>query len=43
MTPVDALDTMVLMGLNDEAKDARELIATQLSFDKDLDVRISRS
>ena len=39
MTPVDALDTMLLMGLDDEAKDARELIATQLSFDKDLDVK----
>jgi mannosidase alpha-like ER degradation enhancer 2 len=39
MTPVDALDTMVLMGLDDKAKDARELIATRLSFDKDLDVK----
>lgn len=39
MTPVDALDTMILMGLDDEARDARELIATQLSFDKDIDVK----
>jgi hypothetical protein len=39
MTPVDALDTMVLMGLDDEAKETRELIATRLSFDKDLDVK----
>jgi hypothetical protein len=39
MTPVDALDTMILMGLDDEAKQTRELIATQLSFDKDLDVK----
>jgi len=39
MTPVDALDTMILMGLNDEAKEARELIATKLSFDRDLDVK----
>jgi hypothetical protein len=33
MTPVDALDTMLLMGLDDEARQARELIATRLSFD----------
>jgi mannosidase alpha-like ER degradation enhancer 2 len=39
MTPVDALDTMVLMGLDAEAKDARELIDTQLSFDQDMDVK----
>jgi len=39
MTPVDALDTMLLMGLDDEAKQARELIATQLSFDRDVDVK----
>jgi hypothetical protein len=39
MTPVDALDTMLVMGLNDEAKDTRELIATKLSFDKDFDVK----
>ena len=39
MTPVDALDTMLLMGLDKEADEARELIATQLSFDRDLDVK----
>ena len=39
MTPVDALDTMVLMGLDDEAKEARELIATKLSFDRDIYVK----
>lgn len=39
MTPVDALDTLLLMGLTEEADAARELIATQLSFDKDLDVK----
>jgi mannosidase alpha-like ER degradation enhancer 2 len=39
MTPVDALDTMVLMGLDEDAKQARELIATQLSFDQDMDVK----
>jgi mannosidase alpha-like ER degradation enhancer 2 len=39
MTPVDALDTMILMGLDDEAKSTREYIATHLSFDKDIDVQ----
>ena len=39
MTPVDALDTMVLMGLDDEAKAARELIATNLSFNQDIYVK----
>lgn len=39
MTPVDALDTMVLMELTDEAKEDRELIDKQLSFDKDIYVK----
>jgi predicted alpha-1,2-mannosidase len=39
MTPVDALDTMILMGLKTEADKDRELIATQLSFDKDIYVK----
>jgi ER degradation enhancer, mannosidase alpha-like 2 len=39
MTPVDGLDTMLLMGLRDEAKAATELIATRLSFDRDMSVR----
>jgi mannosidase alpha-like ER degradation enhancer 2 len=39
MTPVDALDTMILMGFKDEAKTTREYIATHLSFDKDIDVQ----
>src|SRR5258705_986295 len=39
MTPVDALDTMILMGLKDEADKTREYIATHLSFDKDFDVQ----
>jgi mannosidase alpha-like ER degradation enhancer 2 len=39
MTPVDALDTMVLMGLKSEAKTTRDYIARNLSFDKDLDVQ----
>lgn len=39
MTPVDALDTMILMGLDDQAKEARELIDTKLSFDRDIYVK----
>jgi len=39
MTPVDALDTMILMGLKAEANSTREYIATHLSFDKDIDVQ----
>src|SRR5207237_7030414 len=39
MTPVDALDTMILMRLKDEAKATREYIATHLSFDKDIEVQ----
>ena len=39
MTPVDALDTMILMGLKDEARTTREYIATHLSFDKDIEVQ----
>lgn len=39
MTPVDALDTLILMGLKDEADEARELIATRLSFDQDMYVQ----
>ena len=39
MTPVDALDTMVLMGLTQQADEARELIASKLSFDQDIYVK----
>src|SRR6266446_6149052 len=39
MTPVDALDTMILMGLRDEANRTREYIAKNLSFDKNIDVQ----
>jgi ER degradation enhancer, mannosidase alpha-like 2 len=39
MTPVDALDTMILMGLNDEARSTREYIVKNLSFNKDFDVQ----
>ncbi len=39
MTPVDALDTMVLMGLTAEADKTRDYIAKNLSFDKDIYVK----
>jgi mannosidase alpha-like ER degradation enhancer 2 len=39
ITPVDALDTMILMGLTKEADEARELIVHNLSFDKDIAVK----
>jgi mannosidase alpha-like ER degradation enhancer 2 len=39
MTPVDALDTMILMGLESEADATREYIVKNLRFDKDLDVQ----
>jgi isocitrate dehydrogenase kinase/phosphatase len=39
MTPVDALDTMILMGLTNEASEVRELIATNLSFNQDIYVK----
>ena len=39
MTPVDALDTMVLMGFTDEARKTREFIDKNLSFDHDIEVK----
>src|ERR1700716_1616439 len=39
MTPVDALDTMILMGLKEEAASTRAYINKNLSFDKDLSVQ----
>jgi mannosidase alpha-like ER degradation enhancer 2 len=39
MTPVDALDTMILMGLKDEATSTRNYIAQNLSFNKDIYVQ----
>lgn len=40
MTPVDAYDTMLLMGLDDEAERARELVFERLSFDHDMTVQV---
>jgi len=39
MTPVDALDTLLLMGLDGEAKAAADYIAKNLSFDHDISVK----
>src|SRR6266581_6420385 len=39
MTPVDALDTLILMHLDAEAERARLLIVTDLSFDRDIYVK----
>jgi len=39
MSPVDALDTMILMGMNDEATSTREYIAKNLSFHHDIYVK----
>ncbi len=39
MTPVDALDTLEIMGLKDQADKARQLIDTKLDFDKDIYVK----
>ncbi len=40
MTPVDSLDTLLLMGFNDEAEKAKTLIVDRLSFDKDINVKV---
>ncbi|TMQ09569.1 MAG: hypothetical protein E6J91_29830 [Deltaproteobacteria bacterium] len=39
ITPVDALDALVMMGLTEEAAAARALIDERLSFDKDITVK----
>ena len=39
MTPVDSLDTMIIMGLDDEAAATKQYILDHLSFDKDVEVQ----
>ncbi len=39
MTPVDAFDTMVLMGLKKESAETKQLILDSLSFDKNIEVQ----
>jgi len=40
MTPVDAFDTFILMGMKDEAEEAKGLILSKLSFDRDEEVQL---
>ena len=40
MTPLDGFDTMLLMGLTDEAEEAKSLVLEKLSFDHDFDVQV---
>jgi mannosidase alpha-like ER degradation enhancer 2 len=40
ITPVDSLDTLILLGCKDEAAKAQALIVEKLSFDKDADVKV---
>ncbi|HYM61623.1 MAG TPA: glycoside hydrolase family 47 protein, partial [Thermoanaerobaculia bacterium] len=39
MTPVDSLDTLILLGFPSEAEKAKTLILEKLSFDKDISVK----
>ncbi len=39
MTAVDSLDTMIIMGMDEEAAATRAYIVEHLSFDKDIDVQ----
>lgn len=39
MTPLDAFDTMILMGLTEEAREAKTLILDSLDFNKDIMVQ----
>ncbi len=39
MTPVDSLDTLILLGFKDEANKTRKYITDNLSFDKDISVQ----
>lgn len=39
MTPVDSLDTLLLLGAQKEADEAKQLIVETLSFDKDITVK----
>ena len=39
MTPVDALDTMIIMGLKEEAATTKDYIVRNLSFDKNISVQ----
>lgn len=40
MTPVDAFDTFVMLGLTDEAKEAKDIILSKLNFNVDDEVQV---
>lgn len=40
MTPVDAFDTFIMLGLKKEAAEAKQLIFSQLNFDTDNEVQV---
>jgi mannosidase alpha-like ER degradation enhancer 2 len=40
MTPLDAFDTMLLMGLDEEADEAKAMVLDNLTFDRDLSVQV---
>jgi len=40
MTPLDAFDTMLLMGLDDQVEDAKALVLENLTFDLDIYVQV---
>lgn len=40
MTPVDAFDTFIFLGMKEEANDAKKLILSQLNFDVDNEVQV---
>ncbi len=40
MTPLDAFDTMILMGLKDETEETSNLLLNNLTFDHDLSVQV---
>lgn len=40
MTPLDAFDTMLLMGLDEEAEAAKRIVLDSLSFDHDVTVQV---
>uniref|UniRef100_A0ABM5F5N8 alpha-1,2-Mannosidase n=1 Tax=Pogona vitticeps TaxID=103695 RepID=A0ABM5F5N8_9SAUR len=43
LTIIDALDTMWILGLKEEFEDARKWVATELRFDKNVDVNLFES
>lgn len=43
LTLIDALDTMWILGLKEEFQEAREWVATKLTFDKNVDVNLFES